>query len=139
MPIFILLELLLEHARKQFKFYYAKTCFETINNAKREPDKAGFLSWGLEWYNKVVKGSTKFYVMNTEAIYSKIMSHSPLNNCQILNSILDSFHDGDEFKPLRYMLSLLPDGKQENVLVIEPLGVKIRELNTNCNCSYYNY
>jgi hypothetical protein len=68
--------------------------------------------------------------MNTEAIYSKIMSHSPLNNCQILNSILDSFHDGDEFKPLRYMLSLLPDGKQENVLVIEPLGAKIRELST---------
>jgi hypothetical protein len=126
-PIFILFKLLLEHARKQFTFYYAKICFEIINEAERETDKAGFLSWGLEWYNKVVKRATKLYVMNMEAVYSMIISRSPLNNNQILNSVLNSFHNGDEFKPLRYMLTVLSDGKQENVLVKETLASKIKE------------
>ena len=133
-PIFILLKLLLEHARKQFRFYYAKVCFELINKTESETDKAGFLSWGLDWYNKVVKRATKSYVMNMDAIYSMIMSRSPLNmsrsplnNNQILNSIQDSFHDGDELKPLRYMLSLFSNGKQENVLVKETLASKIKE------------
>jgi hypothetical protein len=127
LPISILLKLLLERARKRFRFYYAKVCFELINKSESETDKAGFLSWGLEWYNKVVKRATKLYAMNMEAVYSMIMSHSPLNNNQILNSVLSSFHNGDEFKPLRYMLTLLSDGKQENVLVKETLTSKIKE------------
>ncbi|HEY7570930.1 MAG TPA: hypothetical protein VH796_06150 [Nitrososphaeraceae archaeon] len=58
-PIYILLKVLLENARKRFRFYYAKACFDLINKIESETDKEGFLSGGLEWYNKVVNRTTK--------------------------------------------------------------------------------
>lgn len=81
--IFILLKLLLEHARKQFRFYYAKACFEMINESKNETDKNGYLLLGLDWYNKFVKRITKGGI-DIQTIYSKIVSYAPLSNNMLI-------------------------------------------------------
>jgi hypothetical protein len=83
---FILLKLLLEHARKQFRFYYAKACFEIINKKKSETDKAEYLHLGLDWYNKFVKRVTKSEI-DVETIYSRIVSSPQLSN----NILLDYY------------------------------------------------
>lgn len=125
-PILILLKLLLEHARKQFRFYYAKTCFEIIIEKKSESDKAEYLNLGLEWYNKFVKRVTK-NTIDTGTIYTKIISHSQLSNNVLLDTITESFDDGDEFKPLRHMVNLLACWKEGDILVKESLKTKIKE------------
>ena len=99
-PVFILLKLLLEHTRKQFRFYYARACVEIINEKKSETDKVRYLILGLDWYNKFVKRVTKSAV-DAETIYSKIISNSKLGNNILLDTIVDSFHNGDELKPMR--------------------------------------
>jgi len=126
-PVFILLKLLLEHARKQFRFYYAKACFNIINETKDETDNAGYLLLGLEWYNKFVKRATKLYAIDVETIYSKVISHSQLSNNQLLIYIKDLFHAEDEFKPLRHMLTLLSGWKEGDILFKESLRTKIKE------------
>ena len=126
-PVSILLKLLLEHARKQFRFYYAKACFENINNTKSETGKAEYLSLGLDWYNKFVKRVTKSAI-DVETIYSKMVSHSQLSNNILLDTIGDSFHNGDELKPMRQMLALLSCWKEGRAtLVKESLRTKIKE------------
>ena len=125
-PIFILLKLLLEHARKRFRFYYAKACFEIVNKSGNEADKAEYFLLGLEWYNKLVKRVTKGGI-DIETIYSKIISHSPLSNNILLNIIVDLFYNGDELRPMRHMLDLLSCWKEGATLVKESLRTKIRE------------
>lgn len=124
---FILVKLMLEHSRKRFRFYYAKTCFEIINEKKREADKTEYLSLGLDWYKKFVKRVTKSEI-DVETIYSKIVSLSPLSNSILLDTIIESFHSGDEMKPMRHMLALLSCWKEGGgTLVKESLRTKIKE------------
>lgn len=124
--IFILLKLLLEHARRQFRFYYADACFEIIYEKKSEIEKAGYLSLGLDWYNKFVKRIIKGGI-DIDTIYSRIISHSQLSNNILLDIIMDSFHNGDEFKPMRHMLALLSCWKEGATLIKQSLRTKIRE------------
>lgn len=105
-PVSILLKLLLEHARKQFRYYYAKACFEIINKTGSEADKAEYLILGLNWYNKFVKRVTNSGI-DVETIYSKIISHAPLSDNIILDTVMDSSHNGDELKPMRHMLAIV--------------------------------
>ena len=125
-PIFILLKLLLEHARKQFRFYYAKACFEMINESKNETDKNGYLLLGLDWYNKFVKRITKGGI-DIQTIYSKIVSHAPLSDNILLDTIMESFHGDDELKPMRHMLDLLSCWKEGATLVKESLRTRVKE------------
>ena len=99
-PLSILLKLLFEHARKQFRFYYAKACFEIIMKSTNETDKLEYLGLGLDWYNKFIKRITKSSI-DIQTIYSRIVSQSQLSNSIILDTTMDSFHEGDEFKPMR--------------------------------------
>ncbi len=123
---FILIKLLLLHARKQFRFYYAKACFKILNETKSETDKAEYLHLGLDWYNKFVKRVTKSGI-DIETIYSKLISNSQLSNNILLDTITDSFHSGDELKPMRHMLALLSCWKEGATLVKESLKTRIRE------------
>jgi hypothetical protein len=125
-PIAILLKLLLEHARKQFRFFYSKACIGIIKNTGSETDKASYLIMGLDWYNKFVKRVTKSGI-DIQTINSKIISYSQLNNNILLDTVMDSFHDGDELKPMRQMLALLSCWKEGATLVKESLRDKIRE------------
>ncbi len=50
-----------------------------------------------------------------------------LSNNVLLDTIVDSFHNGDEFKPMRHMLALLSNWKEGATLVKESLRTKIRE------------
>jgi hypothetical protein len=125
-PIFILLKLLLGHTRRQFSFHYAEACFEIIYVKKSETDKAGYLSLGLDWYNKFFKRITKSGI-DVDTIYSRIISHSQLSNNILLDTIMDSFQNGDEFKPMRHMLALLSCWKEGGTLVKLSLRTKIRE------------
>jgi len=55
-PVSILIKLLLEHGRKQFRLIYAKGCFKIISKeTPDEIDKARYLLMGLIWYNKFLK------------------------------------------------------------------------------------
>ena len=124
--IFILLKLLLEHARKQFRFYYAEACIEIVNKTGKEADKADYLYLCLDWYNKFVKRVTKSGI-DIQLIYSKIISNSQLSNNILLDTIVESFHDADELNPMRHMLALLSSWKEGATLVKESVRTKIRE------------
>jgi hypothetical protein len=117
---------LLEHARKQFRFYYVEACFEIVNKTRNETDKTEYLIRGLVWYNRFVKRTTK-YAIDIETIYSKIISHSQLSNNVLLDTIVDSFRGGDELNPMRHMLALLSCWKEGAALVKESLRTKIKE------------
>lgn len=108
--------MLLEHVRKQFRFYYAKTCFKIINETKSETDKTEYLHLGLDWYNKFVKRITRGGI-GIETRYSKIISHSQLSNNILLDTLSESFNDRDELKPMRHMLDLLSCWKEGATLV----------------------
>jgi hypothetical protein len=125
-PILILLKLLLQHARKQFRFYYAKSCFKIMNEKKSEADKAEYFRLGLGWYNKFVKRITS-NVFDIETIYSRIISNSQLSNNILIDTLSDTFKDKDELKPMRHMLTLLSYWKEGPALVKESLRTKIRE------------
>ena len=124
--IFILLKLLLEHARQHFRFYYSQACFEIIKITRSETDKASYTIMGLEWYNKFVKRVTKGGI-DIETIYSKILSLAQLSNNILLDTIVETFHNGDELKPMRHMLILLSYWKEGATLIKESLRTKIKE------------
>jgi hypothetical protein len=131
--IFILIKLLLEYARNQFRFYYAKTCFEILIKTGSEADKAEYLFRGLDWYNKFIKRVTRSGI-DIETIYSKIISNSPLSNNILLSTIMESFpkvdelKSIDELKPMRQMLGLLSCWKEGDFLAKESLINQLREL-----------
>ena len=97
-----------------------------INESKNETDKNGYLLLGLDWYNKFVKRITKGGI-DIQTIYSKIVSHAPLSDNILLDTIMESFHGDDELKPMRHMLDLLSCWKEGATLVKESLRTRVKE------------
>lgn len=134
-PISILVKFLLEHARKEFRFYYAKACFDIIKDINKEVIEdinneivvTEYLHLGLNWYNKFVKRVT-MEGCDTETIFSKIVSHARLSDNILLNTIVDSFDERDKLKPMRHMLVLLSCWKEGGgTLIKQSLRTKIKE------------
>jgi hypothetical protein len=116
-PISILVKLLLDHARKQFRFYYAMACLRIVSEAKTETDKAEYLNLCLDWYNKFIRRVTDIGI-DIETIFLKIVSYSQLDSNVLLDTIVDSFNEGDKLKPMRHMLALLSCWKQDGGILV---------------------
>ena len=80
----------------------------------------------MDWYNKFVKRVTK-NAIDVETTFSKIVSHSQLSNNILLDTVVDSFHEGDELKPMRHMLALVSCWKEGATLSKESLRTRIKE------------
>ena len=127
-PVSIIIKLLLEHARKEFRLYYAKGCFKIVSNeGTHELDRAKYFKIGLMWYDKFLKKNIKLHINDITKIYSKIITHSPLDQNRALISISKSFESGDGLKPLRYLSAFVPDTEVGQALTKESITATIKE------------
>jgi hypothetical protein len=126
-PISILLKLLLERSRKQFWYHYSKACLRIVNKTTSELNKARYLKLSLNCYNNFLKRNTGSQIYDIETVYSKILSNSQLSNNILVDTIIDSFNDRDELKPMRHMLTLLSYWREGAGLVKPSLKTKIKE------------
>ena len=122
----IIIKLLFEHARKDFRLYYAKGCFKIVSNEDiRVLDKAKYFKTGLIWYNKFLKKNIGLHINDIMKIYSKIITDSPLYQNSALISISESFNNEDELNPLRCISDFIPD--KEHTLTQGSITTTIKE------------
>ena len=126
-PVSIIIKLLLEHARKEFRLYYAKGCFKIVSKKDtHELDKLVYFKIGLIWYNKFLKKNINLHINDILKIYSKIITHSPLDENKALTSISESFDSEDCLKPLRYLSAFIPDTEAGHVLTRDSITATIK-------------
>ena len=127
-PISIMVKLLLQHSKRQFRFYYAKGCFKIVlKETTSEIDKAKFLRIGLNWYNKYLKKNLGLKINDTDKILSKIVFYYPLNKNYILTSICEAFDSKNELEPLRQMFTSQLNIKSDTLLTKERLRTRLQE------------
>jgi uncharacterized protein YneF (UPF0154 family) len=127
-PVSIIIKLLLEHARKEFRFYYAKGCFKIVSNVNtHELDKAKYFKIGLIWYNKFLKRNIGLHINDIMKIYSKIITDSPLEQNSALISISESFNSEDGLKPLRHLSTVIPGKEAGEALTEQYIRTTIKE------------
>ena len=126
-PVSITIKLLLAHARREFRLYYAKGCFKIVSKeGTHELDKAKYFKTGLIWYNKFLKKNIGLHITDIMKIYSKIITQSPLDQNRALISISESFDSEDAMKPLRYISAFIPDTEMGQALTKESITTTIK-------------
>lgn len=122
------IKLLLQHGRKKFNLYYAKGCFKIVSKETAdEVERAKYFAIGLTWYNRFLKKNINLQINDVMKIYSKIITHSPLDTNKALISISQSFDSEDGLKPLRYLSAFFPDTEVGQILTKETLRMRIKE------------
>ena len=123
--ISIIVKLVIQHSRKLFKLYLAKACIGIVlKEVTNELDKAKYFMTGLMWYSRFLKRIINLEINNIDTFFESVLTKAPFNNNPTLESIGKTFEKSDEFAPLRFLSTILPE---ENILSRETLTTKIKE------------
>ena len=122
-----LLRILSNITKKDFRFYYARGCFQIYQKKTDEAEKMYYFMRALNSYNKYLKRNLKLQISNINNIYSKIISDSILEKHEFIKSMSNAFQSDNKLKPTKYILNFLNIQNTEQFLTKEPLWDKIKE------------
>jgi hypothetical protein len=125
----VLLRLIFLTARKDFRYYFAKTLFCT-QYKKQNDDELLYLIRGIEKYNAFVRSKTGLEIRDLRNLYSKILSDFAFNKDELINQLVTSFEEEDKLKPIAYISKTLNISNPENFLVKVQLKKKIDDYTT---------
>ena len=117
---------MLQVARKEFRFYFAKGCVDLASN-EDEIDMMKYLIWGLNAYNSFLRRYLKLEINNLKKIYSKVTS-SPLGARKKFRDSLDVSFDEGKLQPLQLLSDYLNQEEKEQLLVKESFTRKVQEV-----------
>lgn len=120
-----LIKTMLQLARKEFRFHFARGCID-LANKEDEIDMMKYLIWGLNAYNSFLRRYLKLEINNLKKIYSKISS-SPLVERKKLRESLDVSFDSGKLQPLQLLSKYLSPEEKEQLLVKESFTRKVKE------------
>jgi hypothetical protein len=119
-------KMLINLSLKNFRYYYAKGCFQILTRRSDKEEMMKFLVMGINSYNKFLKRNLKLQINNIHNLYSKIISNFIFMNSLFVNSLSKTFQNEDKLLPLRLILHF-SNLAEEQFLIQESLWEKIKE------------
>jgi hypothetical protein len=118
--------------KKEFRFYFAKTCFVSALNQKDTFRQMYYYGLGLQEYNKYLKRHLKRQIKDIDKIFSKMSLLDNDGRTRLIHSLSDSFETGaDKLKPIRSISTELMKSKDtESALVPESLKSHLKVIGT---------
>jgi hypothetical protein len=120
--------------KKQFLFYFAKTCVKTSSEEKHNDNiiyndvNIRYLLLGIDYYNKYLQSSLGMNFKNYDKICQKIAISNIDKTKNMIQCILKSFdNDTDRLEPLRVIFSELELEDQKAFLTKEGNKQKIND------------
>jgi hypothetical protein len=108
-----LLRIIFEIVRREFRFYFARSCFDVIGQDEEEFEQMRYLKLGLDSYNKYLRRRFKYQISdnNIKKFYFKYVLATKQERNEMINSILQAFDDGKS-KPVICISTIMkvPDG-----------------------------
>src|SRR5437879_13101873 len=100
--------MVLLRAKKDTRYYMAKTCFEAISKMRDQTAKVNYLIAGIKFYDRYLQRTLNVQINDVKKIYSKIISDSSIDKNEAMCSILASFEsDEDKLKPVKCISKML--------------------------------
>jgi hypothetical protein len=115
--------------RKDFRFYFAKTCIDISEEKKSEAERTRYLILALESYNRYLRRYLKLQFNNAKKIYSKVSCCSSFDRDYFILSLKKTFKTNDELQPAFFISKdFLQIPESEQFLINEPLWQKVKDL-----------
>ena len=93
-------------SKKEFRFYFAKTCFMSALNKKDIFKQMHYFRLGLQEYNRYLKRHLKLQINDIDKIFSKTSLLDDSTKTGVIRSLSTSFEtETDKLKPLKYISS----------------------------------
>ena len=93
-----LLKIIFLNARKEFRFYFAKTSFRVISKKVDEVEKMRYVIKGLNSYNKYLRRNLGLQINDLKRIYSRIISDPALDKNHSIEKLFAAFENNDKLK-----------------------------------------
>jgi hypothetical protein len=122
-----LLRIISTTIRKDFRFHYAKGCFQLLSQNADKAEKIDYIIMALNSYNKYLKRKIKLQISNINNIYSKIIADPLIDESEFIKSLSTAFQSDDNLQPTRTILNFLDIQNSQEVLTKEPLWEKVKE------------
>lgn len=119
-------------SKKEFRFYFAKTCFTTALNKRDILKQMGYFDKGLKEYNQYLKRHLKYQIKDIEKVFSKVSLMDNDEKTKTVSTISISFEtEADKLKPLKCISSeLMKSEDVESILVPESLKSQLKVIGT---------
>jgi hypothetical protein len=97
--------------KKEFRFYFAKACFNIVSKQEDDYKKIRYFLLGLNSYNKYLRRRLKFEINGIKKVYSKFLYADTAEKNKIINSLCESVEGNDRLRLARYLstLSKIPE------------------------------
>jgi hypothetical protein len=119
-------------SRARFRLYFAKGCFNFIEDRKDEVEKMRYFVMGLNSYNSYLRRQIKLEISDLKKIYSRIASSPTSAKDEVINRVCKVFQkDMFEFEdytlePVRSLYKFLNIPDSQIFLTEEPLVNKLK-------------
>lgn len=122
----VLLKIILLEARKDFRYYFARTLLNLISKQEEQTDRMRYFVKGLKSYNKYIRRTLGIQINNLK-IYSKIVSDPTIDTNNTIQELSTAFEDIDKFKPIKSLYKILKVTDFEKFIIEESIGKKIQD------------
>lgn len=115
-------------SKKEFRFYFARTCFMSALNKEDIFEQMYYFSLGLQTYNKYLKRHLKHQIKDIDKVFSKVSLLDKDVKNKIIHTLSNSFEtETDKLKPLKCISSEpMKSEDVENVLIPESLKSQLK-------------
>jgi hypothetical protein len=109
--------------KKEFRFYFAKTCFTIALNKRDVLKQMSYFGKGLQEYNNYLKRHLKHQIKDIDKVFSKVSLMDNDAKTNAIRTLFNSFEtEADKLKPLKCISSELMRSEDiESILVPESL------------------
>jgi hypothetical protein len=112
--------------KREFRFYFAKTCFTIVSKHEGNSRKIRYFTLGLNSYNKYLRRHLHFEIKDIQKIYSKFIYADTKNKDEIVKSLCESM-EADRLQVARY-LSALAEVSATELFVNESSVEKLKSI-----------
>lgn len=120
----ILLRILLQFSKRDFRFYYAKGYIKKLSQNVDECDKVDYFRKAINSYDHYLQRSLKLKINNCNLVFYKIVNESSINK----NKVIESFDYEDKLQPIKEIIKILNIEKIDEFLIQKSLWDIVKEM-----------
>jgi hypothetical protein len=116
--------ILLQMARKEFRYYLAKAYIKSIPDNCDDIQKLNWLTKALHSYNKYLLRNLKLQIDNLK-VYSRLVVESDAQVSDRIKVLSESFDNSDKLMPARRLSEIMEIDKKEEFLTKQTISARI--------------